>query len=300
MRARPTVQRILTALGMTVAVSSLAVSTSGQGPAAGAVVAQGAQTQTPAATTMTWTPSRLPDGQPDVQGFWAAVITGTHNLTNPMTGGAEFNQRIGGPVVRNPSRIVDPPDGQVPYQAWAAAKQKQQAADMENPTKIEHVDTQNRCLLGGVPRPFYNTEFRILQPPGAVVFVWDDYHSYRVVPLDGRPHVGPSVKLWMGDSRGHWEGNTLVVDVTNLNAKFRLSIVGDFFSEKAHIVERLTFLDANTMNYEATIEDPTVFTRPWMLRVAEKRIPDYEIWEFACHEGERSQGEMLLGGSEKR
>ena len=104
----------------------------------------------------------------------------------------------------------------------------------------------------------------------------------------------------MGDSRGHWEGNTLVVDVTNLNAKFRLSIVGDFFSDKAHVVERLTFQDANAMTYEATIDDPTVFTRPWTLRVGEKRVPDAEMWEFACHEGEHSSDQMLISDTEKK
>jgi hypothetical protein len=184
--------------------------------------------------------------------------------------------------------------------APAAEKQKQQASDWEHPTRIEHVDSQNRCLLGGVPRPFYNTTFHVMQPDGAVVIVWDDYHSYRVIPLDGRPHVGPNLKLWMGDSRGHWEGNTLVVDVTNLNAKSRLSILGDFFSDKAHIVERLTFADANTLTYEARIDDPTVFTRPWTLRVAEKRVPEAEMWEFACHEGEHSSDQMLIPDAEKK
>jgi hypothetical protein len=98
----------------------------------------------------------------------------------------------------------------------------------------------------------------------------------------------------MGDSRGRWEGNTLVIDVTNLNAKNRLSYVGDFYSDKARIVERLTFTGPTTMTYEATITDPAVFTRPWTLRVAEERVPAEEMWEFACHEGERSAEHMLL------
>jgi hypothetical protein len=243
----------------------------------------------------------LPDGQPDVQGLWRPPLNGTQSLTTPMTGEAEFTARINGrPAPRNPSRIIDPPDGKIPYQPWAAARQAQQAADWDHPTRIEHVDTQNRCLLGGVPRPFYNTRLRILQPEGFVVFVWDDYHAYRVVPLDGRPHVGPNLKLWMGDSRGHWEGNTLVTDVTNLNAKFRLSVVGDFFSDQAHLVERLTFVDAMTMNYEVTINDPTVFTRPWTMRVAERRVPDDEMEEFACHEGDRTSDLLLLTDSSKK
>ncbi len=281
------------ALGIGAAVLCLAVPVSGQGRGT-------AQNDNAAAAKTKWPPERLPDGQPDVQGFFGPVVTGTQSLTNPMAGGAEFNQRITGVAVHNPSRIVDPADGQIPYQPWAAAKQTQQASDWEHPTRIEHVDTQNRCLLGGVPRPFYNTPFHILQPAGSVVILWDDYHSYRVIPLDGRPHVGPNVKLWMGDSRGHWEGNTLVVDVTNLNAKFRLSIIGDFFSDQAHVVERLTFVDAVTMNYEVTIDDSTVFTRPWTMRVVEKRRPDYEMWEFACHEGEHSSDQMLITDAGKK
>jgi hypothetical protein len=144
----------------------------------------------------------------------------------------------------------------------------------------------------GVPRLYYLPTFHIIQPPGAVLFVWEDYHAYRFIPLDGRPHVGPNVKLWMGDARGHWEGNTLVVDTTNLNAKSRLSVVGDFFSDKAHLVERMTFVDANTLTYEVTIDDPAVFTRPWTMRVAHRRAPDEEVWEMGCHEGERDAPEF--------
>src|SRR6266851_6869 len=264
------------------------------------VSGQARGTQRQSLPTKPWPPARLPDAQPDVEGFFGPVINGTQSLTNPMAGGAEFNQRITGVSVRNPSRIVDPVDGRIPYQPWAAAKQTQQAADWEHPTRIEHVDTQNRCLLGGVPRPFYNTSFQILQPAGSVVIVWDDYHSYRVIPLDGRPHIGRNLKLWMGDSRGHWEGHTLVVDVTNLNAKSRLSVVGDFFSDNAHLVERLTFVDAVTMNYEVVISDPTVFTRPWTMRVAERRVPEGEMDEFACHEGDRTSDQMLLTDGNKK
>jgi hypothetical protein len=242
-----------------------------------------------------WQPARLSDGQPDVQGIWGAVIGGVFSLTNPMTGGDDFAQRLGAPPVRNPSRIVDPADGRVPYQPWAAALQQQQASAWEHATRPEHIDTQSRCLLSVAPRlAMLPSPFQIIQAPASVVFVWDDYHAYRVVPLDGRPHAGAAVKLWMGDARGHWEGNTLVIDTTNLNGKGRLSVVGDFLSEHAHLTERLTFVDANTMTYEVTIDDPTVFTRPWTMRAAEKRKPNYELWESACHEGEKSAEHMLL------
>ena len=241
-----------------------------------------------------WQPARLSDGQPDVQGVWGAVVVGVFSLTNPMTGGDDFAQRLGGPPIRRPSRIVDPADGRVPYQPWAAALQERQSSAWENATRPWEIDTQSRCLLSIAPRlAMLPTPFRIIQAPASVVFVWEDYHAYRVVPLDGRAHVGSAVKLWMGDARGHWEGNTLVIDTTNMNGKGRLSVVGDFLSEHAHVTERLTFVDADTMNYEATIDDPDVFTRPWTLRAAEKRKPDYEFWENACHEGEMSVESML-------
>ena len=279
-----TIQQMILALGMIGALVSQTVLVADQTGGTGA--------RAPAPKP--WPPEQLADGQPDVQGLWIPVLGGTVSLTNPMNGGTDFERRVTGTQVRNPSRVVDPPDGQVPYQPWAAARQKQQAYDYEHVTRPEHLDTQHLCLIPGVPRLYYNPRFKIIQPAGSIVFVWDDYHAYRVIPLDGRPHVGPNLKLWMGDARGHWEGRTLVVDNTNLNAKFRLTFVGDFFSDKAHVVERMTFIDANTMNYEATIDDPTVFTRPWTLRVAERRTPDDELWEYACHEGESSAERMLL------
>jgi hypothetical protein len=263
-------------LGIGVALVGLSVSLSGQG----------AQPQ-PSTPQRPWPPARTADGQPDVQGSWRPVLGGTHSLDPAKSSAVDFEERLSGVVKLNPSRIVDPPDGHIPYQLWAAALRKELEAAYENPTKPEHIDTQTRCFVPSVPRLYYFPTFKILQPPGSVVFVWDEYHAFRVVPLDGRPRVPANLKLWMGDARGRWEGNTLVVDTTNLNAKSRLDVVGDFFSDKAHIVERFIFIDANTMNYEATITDPTVFTRPWTIRVAQRRMPDEEMWEWACHEGEQ-------------
>jgi hypothetical protein len=238
-----------------------------------------------AATPRPWPPPRLPDGQPDVQGIWAAVNAGSTSLTNPISGGEDFDRRVSGATIRRPSRIVDPPNGLLPYQPWAAAKQKQQEADYEHPTRPEHIDTQHRCLLSGIPRLYTIVpSYRIIQVPGSVIFVWDEYHAYRVIPLDGRPHIASNVKLWMGDGRGHWEGNTLVVDTTNVRGA-RLTYIGDFYTENAHVVERLAFTDADNMTYDATVDDPTVFTRPWTMRIGQKRRPDEETWESACWEG---------------
>ena len=172
---------------------------------------------------------RLADGQPDVQGIWSAVLAGSVSLTNPITAGQDFEKEN----VRQPSRIIDPPDGLVPYQPWAAARRNQQARDYDWPTKPEHIDTQHRCLLSGVPRLYTIVPtHKIVQTPGQVMFVWSEYHAYRVIPLDGRPHVPSNVKLWMGDARGRWEGNTLVVDTRNVIGA-RLTYTGDFYSDNA-------------------------------------------------------------------
>jgi hypothetical protein len=196
--------------------------------------------------------------------------------------------------VRLPSRIIDPPDGLVPYQPWAAARRNQQAIDYDTPTKPEHIDTQHRCLLSGVPRMYTIVpSYKIVQTPGLIMFIWSEYHAYRVIPLDGRPHVASNVKLWMGDGRGRWEGNTLVVDTTNIVGA-RLTFTGDFFSDNAHIVERFTFPSADRMIYEATVDDPTVFTRPWTMRAEQKRMPNEEVWESACYEGAVNPDEFLI------
>jgi hypothetical protein len=244
----------------------------------------------------TWTPAHTSDGQPDVQGFWEAEIGGTYSLVNPRRGGSRLEELLrekkGLPPIVKPSRIVDPPNGKVPYVPWAAAKQKDLLEHIDTPTKPEYVDPQARCLPDGVIRATFWSPFQILQYPGYVVIVYEQNHPYRIIPLDGRPHIGESVKLWMGDSRGRWEGNTLVVDVTSNSAKARLDNEGDFASDAVHIVERYTFTDANAFLFEATLEDPSVYTRPWKISArmirSHRKEPNYELWEDACHEGEHN------------
>jgi len=199
-----------------------------------------------------------------------------------------------GTVRRGLSRIVDPTDGNIPYQPWAADQQRKIFANHWNP-KPEDLDPQSRCFPQGVPRAMYSSDLQILQPPGFVVFLVGFSHSYRVVPLDGRPHLPEDIKLFMGDSRGRWEGNTLVVDVTNNNDKTWLDVIGSFHSDALHVVERFTVVDARTINYEATIEDPKVYTRPWKLALVLERMNEqgFELFEEACHEGERDVPHIL-------
>jgi hypothetical protein len=262
-------------------------------------------------TSSAWTPRRLADGQPDVRGFYKPTIEGTFSLVRPSRAPAigqlekiEQTKKAGGqlPTAKD-SRITDPSDGQVPYQPWARAKQQEIQANMDKWTQPEHIDPQARCVPGGVTRAIFWSQLEVRQFPGYVVFVFDANHPYRVIPLDDRPHISPKVKLWMSDSRGHWQGNTLVIDVTNSNSKHRLSNEGDFASDQVHIIERYTFIDANHFKLQQRFEDPSVYTRPWTLSSDFYRDhsgePDYEWWESECHEGERDVEHLYQGDKSK-
>jgi hypothetical protein len=136
-----------------------------------------------------------------------------------------------------------------------------------------------------------------LQSPGRFAIVSEWAHVSRLIPTDGSAHVGKSIRLYMGDSRGHWEGNTLVIDTTNLTDETWLDVVGDFHSEALHVVERLTMMDADAILYEATMDDPKVFTRPWTMAFPMMRMEKgHEVMEEACHEGDRSIPNLLSTG----
>ena len=139
---------------------------------------------------------------------------------------------------------------------------------------------------------------QFIQRPGYVLILYESNHAYRVIPVDGRPHLGPGVKLWMGDSRGRWEGNTLVVDVTNFNDGTWIDSHGSFHSDALHVVERWTLVGPDRIEYEATLEDPKVFTRPWKIafQVNRNKQANYEIFEDARHEGEQDVAEIISGG----
>ncbi|MBI3049284.1 MAG: hypothetical protein HYY76_13350 [Acidobacteria bacterium] len=250
--------------------------------------------QTPASGQGAYMPARLPDGQPDIQGSWRADPGGSYSVEymglQPLGGGG-FGDKP--PVKGGGSRVVDPPDGRIPYQPWAAAKALEIFNDHMNP-RPDQLDPQGRCWLQGVVRTTYQSGFQILQTPGQVVFVINWGHSYRVIPLDGKPHIAENLKLFMGDSRGRWEGNTLVVDVANNNHLTWFDVVGSFHSDALRVVQRYTIVDANTMNYEATIDDQKVYTRPWKMAFRLRRNPEPdEVWEEACHEGNRSLQTIL-------
>src|SRR5882672_6681024 len=204
-------------------------------------------------------PPRLADGTPDLQGTWGGP-----------NGGDDIEEHDWVDVSSPPEEtyISDPPGGRVPYQPWALAKRNEIRAGLARgwPGEKErlYTDPQTFCLYT-VPRATTRGGFEMIQVPGYVLMAFNFAHYYRVIPVNDTPHVSSSVKQWMGNSRGRWEGNTLVVDVTGITGRNWLDQVGNFFSDNAHVVERFTLADAKTIDYAVTIDDPTVFTRPWTM-----------------------------------
>ena len=202
---------------------------------------------------------------------------------------------------RRTSLIVDPPDGRLP--AWTLEGQRladlRAAAARDDQLGHPHADSwedrplQERCIVGlnaGPPMTpgAYNNNFQLLQTPGYVVILNEMVHSARIVPMDGRPHG--TIRQWRGDSRGHWEGDTLVVDTTNF--KRETNVPGS--SANTHLVERFTRTGANTLLYQFTVDDPTMWTRPWTAVVPTSKSAD-PIYEYACHEGTYAMTGILAG-----
>ncbi len=244
-----------------------------------------------------WSPPRTADGQPDMQGMWQ---TQGGNLTVSLEkDGVTLleSDRVGffdagsAQPGTGPIGIVDPADGRIPLQSWAVARRKEIADNYRDPKgNPTYMDPSARCLAAGVPRINYVTPYngyQFIQTPGYLVLFAEWNHEARIIPIDGRPHLSSSHLSWNGDARGRWEGTTLVVDVTNFNGKAWFDWL-TFHSDALHVVERFTIVDAETIHYEATIDDPKVFTKVWKVAFPFKRgAPDYRLFEYACHEGNR-------------
>ena len=194
---------------------------------------------------------------------------------------------------RQSSLVVDPPDGRVPA-LTAEGRARATARAARGYDSWQDRSLWERCITRGlpmIPGP-YNNNYQILQTPDNVVILHEMIHDARIVPLDGRPHVGQNIRQWFGDSRGRWEGNTLVVDTTNFTdkANYRGS------TEGLHLIERFTRVDADTVRYEFTIDDPTTFTKKWTVAIPMART-DEQIYEYACHEGNYGMVNLLEGRS---
>jgi hypothetical protein len=287
----------------------------------------------------TWTQSRTPWGDPDLQGVWRyesaiplerpARFEGREQLTDAEVAqiqkveqeqaaqrlagaegaavgrrsvsespirGNEYNsfwQDHGRPrqASKRTSLVVDPPDGRVPA-LTAEGQQRATARAARGYDSWADRSLWERCITRGlpmVPGP-YNNNYQILQTPDHVVILHEMIHDARIIPLDGRPHVGSGIRQWFGDSRGRWEGNTLVVSTMNFTdkANFRGSTDG------LHLIERFTRVDANSVKYEFTIDDPTTFTKKWTVAIPMTGT-DEQIYEYACHEGNYGMVNLLNG-----
>ena len=191
------------------------------------------------------------------------------------------------------SLIVDPPDGRIPFTAEARQRTAQRAARGENFDNPEDLSLVDRCILGFNAGPpmvsgTYNNNLQIVQSPGYVVIFNEMVHNARIVPTDGRPHG--AAPMWTGDSRGRWEGDTLVVET--LNFKRETSLQGSTAQTK--VVERFTRVDAKTIDYRFTVEDPTSYARPWTASMPLRAI-DENLYEYACHEGNYGMMDVLRG-----
>jgi len=201
------------------------------------------------------------------------------------------------PTLRT-SLIIDPKDGKIPaltaegQTRRAALAQAQRGHALDGP---ENRPLAERCLLWATAGPpmlpsFYNNNYQIVQGPGYVAILVEMIHDVRIIPTDGSAHLPKNVRLWMGDPRGHWEGDTLVVDTTNFTDKTNFRGA----SPNLHLIERFTRTDANTVMYEFTVDDPSAFTKQWTAQIPMIRA-EREVLEYACHEGNYAMSGVLSG-----
>jgi hypothetical protein len=248
----------------------------------------------------------LQQGNRDIRGGSADVdVAGAYN---------EFWFDRGTKVVgsRRTSLIVDPPDGRVPPLMPEAQKKVDAAreyAKLHPADGPEDRPLAERCILWPtagppmLPGP-YNNNYQIVQAPGYVVILVEMIHDARIIPIagpiDGRPHLPQNIRQWLGDPRGHWEGNTLVVETTNFTSKTSdvgAGLRGTTFrgsDDELRLIERFTRVDSNTMLYQFTVDDPTAFTKQWSAEIPMTKIPS-PILEYACHEGNYAMSDILGG-----
>ena len=283
----------------------------------------------PSAGAKAWTAPKTAWGHPDLQGIWTNTTTTplerlpeaadkqvltdeervdlARKVAQRVNADTRRPGQVGaynefwferGTLNSRTSLIVDPPDGKVP--AYTAEGQKRWEG-IEAARKAHPADSwldrssYDRCITRGMPGAmlpgFYNHNYHILQTPQYVAIIVEMIHDARIIPLDGRPHT--PVRQWLGDSRGHWEGDTLVVETTNFNDKvFERSNTVASFGSGSRLVERFRRVDADTIDYQVTIEDPRMFTKPWTVATPMSRA-EGRLFEYACHEGNYAMPHIL-------
>ena len=280
--------------------------------------------------TPSWSPLRLPDGQPNVQGMWTnfdrtpleapsaeawrdldalalwfpGVNTPDGGLTGPNPSAAFSGETTAEPSVARRSMVVDPPDGRLPILPVAAGVRDERLRRLTD-SWMFHTPWE-RCITRGVPGvmfPTYNSGHLILQIPGYVVILSEMIHATRIVPLgDRRPPLPSRIRQWEGSSRGNWLGDTLVIETNNYNDKGTigtnvgtLRLRGIPQGEALRVVERFTPVDQDTIRYDVTVDDPGAFARPWTASMPLNRSPNYKMFEYACHEGNYGLPNTLSG-----
>jgi len=241
--------------GLSVALAAFAIVTFAPAPGA-------AQT-----STGTYTPPRTAEGQPDLQGIWQVLNTAAWDIQ-------DHSASLGVPAGRG---VVE--GNEIPYTPAALAKKQ------ENFKNRQALDTENRCLLPGVPRITYMPyPFRIVQQADKVTILHEYSRVIRYIYMNGNPHPEGPIDWFLGDSRGRWEGNSLVVDVIHFNDETWFDRAGNFHSDALHLVERFTPTGPDHLLYEVTVEDPKVFTRPWKISMPlyRRQEKDVELLEYEC------------------
>jgi hypothetical protein len=225
----------------------------------------------------------------------AAIANTKGKSFEPSTGNYNNFWLVEREVDNRTSLIVDPPDGRVPPLTPAAQNRAASIAEYRRLHPADGPEDRSfgeRCLTFGTPRvgAGYNSYYQIVQTPGYVAIIHELGHEVRLIPLDGRPHVGSHLRQWLGDSRGRWDGETLVVETGNFSSKS--NFMGS--NEKLSLVERFTRLSPTTIKYEFTVNDPTTWTRPWTAMISLKHTDD-KIYEYGCHEGNTGLEGILSG-----
>ena len=316
---------------MTLSVIGLMIGLAAQPVLAQAQRGQQATPAATAASKAPYVPPKTPWGEPDLQGMWPLNHLITTNLQrSPNYGTRRFltdeefaaaqknaaasSERFQGGAIptadartasRLTSLISDPPDGRFPaftpkgqelFEKLHGSYRPRQVDGRPIFDNIEDFDTWDRCITRGMPVSMltrnYNVGIRVMQSPGYVIILLEMAHEARIIPTDGRPNLDPTIRQYLGESRGRWEGNTLVIETLNFNGKPAMTNSGvpgapalNPASENMRIVERLTRTGPETVDYKMTIEDPTVLTRSWSVEFPWQLDPDYDMYEYACHEG---------------
>jgi hypothetical protein len=283
-------------------------------------------------TGAAWKAPRTPWGEPDLQGVWSyANLTplerpsgqaGRDRLSDEEVATVDQEARTGadrrdgtpeadlaraynafwydrGKSDGRTSLIVDPADGRLPPMTAEGQRREARAAQQSAVHGFDSYENRpltERCITyhGVPPIPSgYNNTYQIFQTPGYVAIVDENIHDVRGIPLDGRPHLGPSIGQWNGDSRGHWEGETLVVETTNYSPKTVLRFPAG--GRTVHTIERFTRVAPDRIDYRFTVTDPATYVRPWTASLPLVGLSDYVVYEYACHEGNYAIANALSG-----